>query len=101
MTAQSRREDAVSVGEDAVSVEQLCWVVIWQWFQRFPALRRLLFHPEVLQEDSAPFLRVFLELQRCSWRHNVFVGGGFLGVIFGGGPFGIWFLGFVRSSEYR
>ena len=72
--------------EDAVFVEQRCCVVIWQWFQRFSALRRLPFQPEVLQEDSGPFLSVFLELLRCSWRHSVFVGG-FLGVILRGGPF--------------
>ena len=87
--------------EDAVFVEQRCCVVIWPWFQRFSALRWLPFQLEVLQDDSDPFLSVFLELLCCSWRHNVFVGGGVLGVIFKGGPFGIWFLGFVRGGEFR
>ena len=86
--------------EDAVFVEQRCCGVIWQWFQRFSALRWLPFQLEVLQEDSDPFLSVFLELLRCSWRHSVFVRG-VLGLIFGGGPFGIWFLGFVRGGEFR
>ena len=58
--------------EDAVFVEQRCCVVIWQWFQRFSALRRLLFQSEVLQEDSGPFLSVFLELLRCSWERQRF-----------------------------
>ena len=75
--------------EDAVIVVQRSCEVIWWWFSAFSSLRRLLCQPEVLQEDSGPFLSVFLELLRCSWRHSVFVGGGFLGVIFGGGPFGL------------
>ena len=52
-------------------------------------------------EDSGPFLSVLLELLCWSWRDSVFIGGGFLGVIFGGGPFCIWFLGFVRGGEFR
>ena len=73
----------------------------WQRFSVFPALRSWLSYLEDLQEDSAPFLSIFLELLCLSWRPSVFVGGGFLGAIFGGGPFASRFLGFVRSSEYR
>ena len=72
VTAQSRREDAVSVREDAVLVEQRFCGVIWQWVRRFSALRRLPFQLGVLQEDSALFLSVFLELLRCSWERQRF-----------------------------
>ena len=79
-------------------VEQLCWVVIWQWFQRFSALRRLPFHLEVLQEDSALFLSVFLELLRYSWE-RAFSLRRVIWWIFGGGAFASRFLGFVRRVE--
>ena len=38
---------------------------------------------------------------RWSWRDNVFLGGRFLGVSFGGGPVCIWFLSFVQGGEFR
>ena len=58
--------------EDAVNVVQRCCEEIWWWFQRISALGRLLFQPEVLQEDLGPFPSIFLELLRCSWERQRF-----------------------------
>ena len=58
---------------------QSCCVVIWWWFQRFSALRRLLFQPEILQEDLGPFPSVFLSFCAVPGRDSVFTEEGLFG----------------------
>ena len=66
----------------------------------FFSLGRLLFQPEVLQEDFGPFSQRFLGLLRCSWERQRFLWRGFVWWIFGGGAFVSRFLGFVRGIEF-
>ena len=79
MTAQSRREDAVSVREDAVIVVQRCCEMVWRWFQRFPALGGCCFSRRFCRRVWAPFPSVFLGFCAVPGRDNVFSGGGLFG----------------------
>ena len=70
-------------------------------FRSILVWRFSVYHLVSFLRSCGPISVYFSWCLRWSWRDSVFLGGGFLGVIFGGGPFCIWFLGFVRGGEFR
>ena len=94
MTAQSWREDAVGVRA----------ALFWGIFVEFSAcssLEGLSFQLESLQRDLWPFSSILPLASALCLGETAFSLRRASGVFFGGGPFASWFLGFVRSSEYR
>ena len=92
--AAPRREDAVLGGGVLLRgfLQEIQCYSVWRFsiYQLESFLRSLWLHLSIFHLASA----LGLEGQRFSLRRVS-------GVIFGGGPFCLWFLGFVRSSEYR